>query len=122
MAPSFPARRCLHGRRGELRQRYREGQEDQLGAPGHAVNALVLWDTRHTDAAPSRLRSQGVETRPEDMPRVSPLVNKQFDMLGRYHCAVTDSILKGELRPLGGFNAPGEFLWVADAQRTFWFQ
>jgi len=35
------ARKCFHGQRGELRQRYREGQEDQLGALGLVVNALV---------------------------------------------------------------------------------
>ena len=35
------ARRIYHGSRGELRQRYREGQEDQLGALG-----LVLVERR----------------------------------------------------------------------------
>ena len=35
------ARAVLHGQRGELRQRYREGQEDQLGALGLVVNAMV---------------------------------------------------------------------------------
>ena len=29
----------------KLRQRYREGQEDQLGALGLAVNVIVLWNT-----------------------------------------------------------------------------
>ena len=36
------ARVIFHGQRGELRQRYREGQEDQLGAPSSVVNAVVL--------------------------------------------------------------------------------
>jgi hypothetical protein len=44
------ARKSFHGQRGELRQRYREGQEDQLGALGLVVNALVLWNTRYMDA------------------------------------------------------------------------
>jgi TnpA family transposase len=35
------ARAVFHGQRGELRQRYREGQEDQLGALGLVVNAMV---------------------------------------------------------------------------------
>ena len=39
------ARAVFHGQRGELRQRYREGQEDQLGALGLVVNAIVLWNT-----------------------------------------------------------------------------
>jgi TnpA family transposase len=37
------ARAVFHGKRGELRQRYREGQEDQLGALGLVVNVAVLW-------------------------------------------------------------------------------
>src|SRR2546429_9622540 len=36
------ARTTFHGRRGELRQRYREGQEDQLGALGLVVNIPVF--------------------------------------------------------------------------------
>ena len=39
------ARTTFHGQRGELRQRYREGQEDQLGALGLVVNVIVLWNT-----------------------------------------------------------------------------
>ncbi len=39
------ARIVFHGKRGELRQRYREGQEDQLGALGLVVNVPVLWNT-----------------------------------------------------------------------------
>ncbi len=35
------ARRIDFGNRGQLRQRYREGMEDQLGALGLALNAVV---------------------------------------------------------------------------------
>jgi hypothetical protein len=35
----------FHGKRGELRQRYRDGQEDQLGALGLVVDLVVLWNT-----------------------------------------------------------------------------
>jgi TnpA family transposase len=93
-------RTVFHGQRGELRQRYREGQEDQLGALGLVLNALILWNTRYMDAALSHLRACGREVKPEDEARLSPLGNKHFNVLGRYHFHVTDSILKGELRPL----------------------
>ena len=36
------ARAVFHGKRGELRQRYRERQENQLGALGLVVNVIVL--------------------------------------------------------------------------------
>lgn len=39
------ARTIFHGKRGELRQRYREGQEDQLGSLGLVTNIVVLWNT-----------------------------------------------------------------------------
>jgi TnpA family transposase len=39
------ARVVFSGKRGELRQRYREGQEDQLGALGLVVNIILLWNT-----------------------------------------------------------------------------
>jgi TnpA family transposase len=95
------ARQVFHGQKGELRQRYREGQEDQLGALGLVVNALVLWTTRYMDAALTHLRSQGVVVKPEDVARLSPLASKYFNVLGRYHFAVTDeAVRRGELRPL----------------------
>jgi hypothetical protein len=109
------ARKCFHGQRGELRQRYREGQEDQLGALGLVVNVLILWNTRYMDAALSHLRSQGAEVKPEDVARLSPLADKHFNVLGRYHFSVTDSILRGELRPLRDPDAPEELLWAAEA-------
>jgi hypothetical protein len=36
------SRKVFHGQRGELRQRYREGQEDQLGALGLVVIAICF--------------------------------------------------------------------------------
>jgi TnpA family transposase len=35
------ARAVFHGKQGELRQRYREGQEDQRGALGLVVNLYI---------------------------------------------------------------------------------
>ena len=55
------ARVVFHGKRGELRQRYREGQEDQLGALGLVVNVIVLWNTIYMDAALDQLRAEGFE-------------------------------------------------------------
>jgi hypothetical protein len=52
------------------------------------------------DAALPHLRAQGVPVKPEDAARLSPLCGKHFNVLGRYHFLITDSILKGELRPL----------------------
>jgi TnpA family transposase len=44
-------RDVFHGKHGELRQQYREGQEDQLSALGLVVNIIVLWNTIYIDTA-----------------------------------------------------------------------
>lgn len=100
------ARPVFHGQKGELRQRYREGQEDQRGAIGLVVNALILWTTRYTNAALNRLRAEGIEVKPEDIGRLSPLGSKHVNVLGRYHVEVSDAVRRGELRPLRN---PNEF-------------
>jgi Tn3 transposase DDE domain len=94
------ARVIFHGRRGELRQRYREGQEDQLGALGLTVNLVVLWNTIYMDAALNQLMSEGYEVRPQDAARLSRLGLKHINMLGRYAFTLPDFVARGELRPL----------------------
>ena len=47
-----------YGQRGEIRKRYREGQEDQLGALGLVTNAVVLWNTLYMQEALSWMRSK----------------------------------------------------------------
>jgi len=76
------ARAVFHGKGGELRQRYREGQEDQLGALGLVVNIIVLWNTIYIDAALQQLRSEGFTVKAEDLARLSPLVFNHINLLG----------------------------------------
>ena len=45
------ARDFFHGGRGQLRQHYQAGQENQLGALGLMVNVIVLWQTVYIQAA-----------------------------------------------------------------------
>jgi TnpA family transposase len=49
------ARKIFFGQRGELRQHYREGMEDQLGALGLALNAVVPFNSLYIDAAVKQL-------------------------------------------------------------------
>jgi TnpA family transposase len=91
------ARAIFHGRRGQIYQRYRDGQEDQLGALGLVLNAVVLWNTRYTDAAVTTLREGGQEIAEGDVARLSPLGDQHINMLGRY--TFTAPPVEG-LRPL----------------------
>jgi hypothetical protein len=98
------ARTIFHGQRGELRQAYREGQEDQLGALGLVLNAVVLWNTRYIDAAVGLLHAQGQEVADEEAARLSPLVDAHINMLGRYAFTAPGS----GLRPLRDPKAPAD--------------
>ena len=94
------ARAVFHGKRGELRQRYREGQENQLDALGVVVNMIVLWNTIYMQAALDQHRADGHSVRPEDEARLSPLGHEHINLMGRYSFAVPESVARGELRPL----------------------
>ena len=101
------ARAICHGRRGQIHQAYREGQEDQLGALGLVLNAVVLWNSRYLDAAVTALREAGHVVRDEDVARLSPLKEKHLNALGRY--AFTPTQPREGLRPLRDPDLPG---WV----------
>lgn len=94
------ARAVFHGKRGELRQHYREGQEDQLGALGLVLNMIVLWNSIYMEAALDQLRADGYTVKDEDVARLSPLLHEHINMLGRYSFSVPDAVANGELRPL----------------------
>jgi len=94
------ARQVFHGKRGQLRQRYREGQEDQLRALGLVLNAIVLWNTRYLDAALAQLRLDGYPVKDADVERLSPLTHDHINLLGRYHFTKPDNRGDGRLRPL----------------------
>lgn len=94
------ARTIFHGKRGELRQRYREGQEDQLGALGLVLNMIVLWNTIYLEAILNQLRKEGYPVRDEDVARLSPLIHDHITFLGRYYFLMTEAVARGELRPL----------------------
>lgn len=101
-------RHLFHGQRGELRQPYREGQEDQLGALGLVLNILVLWNTRYMQVALDELDRHGMEVKAEDVARLSPLKHKHIHMLGRYQFTLADSLRRGALRALRDPNDPDE--------------
>ncbi|AOP47929.1 Tn3 family transposase [Streptomyces lydicus] len=92
------ARKIFHDRSGQLYQRYQDGMEDQIGALGLVLNALVLFNTRYMDAAVNQLRGDGFDVRDEDVARLSPFVRHHINMFGRYSFQLPD--LPGGLRPL----------------------
>jgi TnpA family transposase len=95
------ARAVFHGKRGELRQHYREGQEDQLGALGLVLNMIVLWNTIYIEeayyvekleplpGAPSLGDVQGLIGR-------SPAFVKMMELVARVAPSDASVLLQGE--------------------------
>ena len=98
-------REVYHGQKGELRQRYKEGQEDQLGALGLVMNALVLWNTIYMQEVLRQLEQEGYKINPADVAKLSPLIHEHFNFLGRYNFRLEGPPAEGKLRPL---RKPGE--------------
>lgn len=94
------ARSVFHGRRGDLYQAYRRGQEEQLGALGLVVNAVTLWNSRYMDRAVDHLRNLGQVVDDGDLERISPLIHGHIELHGRYSFNPPEHIHGGELRPL----------------------
>jgi TnpA family transposase len=99
------ARDVCHGKRGTIHQAYRDGMEDQLGALGLVLNAIVLWTTKYIDAAVAQLKAERHELREEDVARLSPLEHRNLNLLGRYSFTASTPAAGG-LRPLRDPDAP----------------
>jgi TnpA family transposase len=94
------ARALWYGKKGELHQNYREGQEDQLGALGLMVNAIVIWNTRYMGLVLDTIRDKGKILEYEDVQRLSPLGYDHVNIVGKYSFNLPETIANGELRPL----------------------
>ena len=104
------ARAICHGQRGEIRKRYREGQEDQLGALGLVTNAVILWNTMYIQAALDHLSALGETHSDEDIARLSPLQFEHINFLGHYSFTLAEKVKKGVLRPLSQVSEGGIIL------------
>jgi TnpA family transposase len=92
------AKHVLHGRKGELREAYHAGMEDQLGALGLVINAITLWNTVYLDLVLTQLRESGYEVRDEDVARLHPYWHLHINVHGHYMFQPPDSIGRRPLR------------------------
>ena len=91
------ARRIRHGQHGQLREHYRQGMENQLGALGLALNATALWNTMYMNKAVAQLQAAGRPIAEELLAGLSPLIHEHVNFSGRYFFPRPEP---GELRPL----------------------
>lgn len=90
----------FYGKRGELQQSYREGQEDQLGALGLIVNAIVISNTRYTALALEAIRKNGKAIDEADIQRLSCLGYEHINIMGRYSFNLPEEVENRALRSL----------------------
>jgi TnpA family transposase len=93
-------RRVMHGNAGEIRTPFRLEQEEQFGALGLTLNAIVHWNAIYMQASLDRLRIDGWDIDPSDVSRLSPVSWRHINFLGRYDFSVPEPVLQGQLRPL----------------------
>lgn len=78
------AKHLFHGRKGELREAYHAGMEDQLGALGLIVNTVTLWNSVYLDLALAQLRQDGYPVREEDVARLHLYWYAHINVHGHY--------------------------------------
>jgi TnpA family transposase len=89
-----------YGRKGEIYQSHREGQEEQMGILGLVVNAIVHWNTKYIGIALDTLKKNGMDINDEDIIHLSPICWQHINIVGRYSFIVTEEIKNGVLRTL----------------------
>ena len=94
------ARKIYHGDRGEVRNALRQGQEEQLGALGLILNAVTHWNAIYMQEAITQIEEQGAFVAPNDIARMSPVLWRHINFLGRYEITLPESVAQGGLRPL----------------------
>lgn len=97
------ARTICHGQRGEIRKRYSQGQEDQLGALGLVTNAVVLWNTIYMGAALKTIQEE-TEVKKEAISQLSPIQYHHLNVLGHYSFTLDEAVKAGQVRPLNHEN------------------
>ncbi len=102
-------RRIHHSERGEIRTPLRQGQEEQLGALGLALNAIVHWNATYMQEALQHLADSGPASQPADITRLSPILWRHINFLGRYEFLLPDAVANGGLRPLRLPNSEWDF-------------
>ena len=90
----------------------KRGRKISSARCGLVVNAIVLWNTRYMDAVLSKLQADGDAIADADARRLSPLVHKHLNFLGRYHFSLPGDVRAGELRELRDPNAGLEEEWL----------
>ena len=93
-------RKLFLGERGEIRNPLRQGQEEDLGVFGLVLNAIAHWNAVYMQEVIRQLEREGGAVEPIDQARLSPIMWRHINFLGRYDFSLPEVVAKGRLRPL----------------------
>jgi hypothetical protein len=65
---------------------------------------VVLWNTLYIEAAMKQLKARGAMINDNDVARLSPLVYRHINVLGRYTFSLAKQVADGGLQPLNLFD------------------
>jgi TnpA family transposase len=99
-------RAIYHGKKGEIYKHYKENQEDQLNSVSLVTNAIVIWNTIYIHKAEQQLKENGTLVKDTDIARISPLMNKHINILGKFSFVLPESVRDGNLRELNELKFP----------------
>ncbi|WP_322498267.1 Tn3 family transposase [Candidatus Cyrtobacter comes] len=99
-------RTIYHGKKGEIYKHYKENQEDQLNSVSLVTNAIVIWNTVYMQKAIEQLEEKGRIIEDTDIARISPLMSKHINILGKFSFVLPESVRDGNLRELNKIKFP----------------
>lgn len=73
---------------------------------------IALWNATYVGAVVERLRAEGIDVDPQDVARLSPLLHKHINFLGRYAFSLPEPIANGQLRQLRAPSLAADFRTV----------
>lgn len=98
-------RKLFLGERGEIKNPLRQGQEEDLGVFGLVLNVITHWNAVYMQEVVRQLEKEGNAAEPADQARLSPILWRHINFLGRYDFSLPDDVASGNLRPLRNPNS-----------------
>jgi TnpA family transposase len=102
-------RKLCIGERGEIKNPLRQGQEEDLGVFGLVLNIIAHWNAVYMEEIVRQLTNEGIAVEAADQARLSPILWRHINFLGRYDFSLPDEVANGSLRPLRNPNSEYDF-------------
>jgi hypothetical protein len=76
---------------------------------GLVLNAITHWNAVYMQETITQRKTEGLSIEDADVARLSPVIWRHLNFVGRYEFALPESVVKGELRPLRSPSSEWDF-------------